>query len=56
MGCGPSTNAVVPLQYVENQNGSALWVNSSKSEILEYMSPDEIKEADERALKVGTTF
>ncbi|CAC5376236.1 unnamed protein product [Mytilus coruscus] len=49
MGCGTSVNSVVPLQYFENQNGSALRINCPGSDILDYVSTEEIKEADERA-------
>ncbi|XP_076079045.1 kyphoscoliosis peptidase-like isoform X1 [Mytilus galloprovincialis] len=48
MGCGTSINSVVPLQYFENANGSALRINCPGSDILDYVSADEIKEADER--------
>lgn len=54
MGCGTSQNAVVPIHYVENQNGSALRINSPPgSEVLEYMSQEDVKDADERAIKVS---
>lgn len=53
MGCGTSINSVVPLQYFENANGSALRINCPGSDILDYVSADEIKEADERVEQVN---
>lgn len=53
MGCGTSQNAVVPVHYIENQNGSALRIDSPpKSEVLEYMSQEEVKDADDRSMQV----
>lgn len=51
MGCGSSMNAVAPLHYVENQNGSALLNNTHGSDVLEYMPQEDIKQADEQANK-----
>lgn len=52
MGCGTSMNTVVPLHYIENQNGSSLWNNKPGSDVLDYMTAEEMKQADIRAQQV----
>jgi hypothetical protein len=52
MGCGTSMNTVVPLHYIENQNGSALWNNTPGSDVLDYMTAQDMKQADIRAKQV----
>lgn len=53
MGCGTSMNTVVPLHYIENQNGSALWNNKPGSDVLDYMTAEDMKQADIRAKQVS---
>jgi hypothetical protein len=45
-------NTVVPLHYIENQNGSALWNNTPGSDVLDYMTAQDMKQADIRAKQV----
>ena len=52
MGCGTSMNTVVPLHYIENQNGSSLWNNKPGSDVLDYMTAEDMKQADIRAQQV----
>lgn len=49
MGISPSQNTVAPIHQVDKGSGSALW----DTDIQDYMTPEEMKEADLRALQVS---